>query len=47
MTGVQNNRPPPSYHNVEGGSLNFNDASPPSYDEAINPNGKYFYIVLN
>lgn len=40
MTGGQHNRQPPSYQNIEGGSLNFNEVSPPSYEEAVNPNGK-------
>lgn len=47
MTGGQSNRQPPSYHNIEGGSSNYNEVSPPSYEEAINPNGEYNTICLH
>lgn len=41
MTGGHTSRQPPSYHNIEGGNINYNEVSPPSYEEAINPNGEY------
>lgn len=47
MTGGQSNRPPPSYRNIEGGCLTFTDAAPPTYEEAINPNGKGISNLLN
>lgn len=52
MTGGTTNAttPPPLYHNLRGtnqpATSNSENGAPPSYEEAINPNGNIFHHIF-